>query len=137
MEGTEYFSTFGGNPVACAAGLAVLDAVDDEDLVRNARVVGGRLANLLADLATIDARLAPPRGWGLSIGVDIRSAEDGSPAPGTARSVVDRMRERGVLIGLTGPAGSTLKIRPPLVFTATHAERLVTDLGAALRDIAW
>jgi 4-aminobutyrate aminotransferase-like enzyme/Ser/Thr protein kinase RdoA (MazF antagonist) len=134
MEATEYFSTFGGSPVACTAALAVLEAVDEHGLVANARSTGAFLAGLLRDLASDEPRLAPPRGWGLSVGVDIRSVDDGLPAPSTARDVVDRMRDRGVLIGLTGSAGSTLKIRPPLVFTATHAERLVCELEASLRE---
>lgn len=136
MERTEYFSTFGGNTVGCAAALAVLRTVHEEGLIANARVVGSYLTRLLADLATHDARLALPRGWGLAVGVDIRSLDDGLPAPDIARTLVDRMRERGVLIGLTGAASSTLKIRPPLVFTAAHAEKLVTELEASVRDIA-
>jgi 4-aminobutyrate aminotransferase-like enzyme len=135
MEETEYFSTFGGNPVACAAALAVLKTVEEDDLLANARVAGTSLASQLADLAAVDVRLAPPRAWGLAIGADIRSPDDGLPAPGAARHVVDGMRERGVLVGLTGAAGSTLKIRPPLVFSATQAEKLVTELAASLRDI--
>ena len=135
MEETEYFSTFGGNTVACAAALAVLQTVDEEGLTANARAVGAYLASLLADLATRDARLGPPRGWGLAVGADIRSADDGSPAPAIARQVVDRMRDRGVLIGLTGADGSTLKIRPPLAFTVAHADRLVTELEGSLRDL--
>ncbi|CAA9349068.1 MAG: hypothetical protein AVDCRST_MAG29-2109 [uncultured Nocardioidaceae bacterium] len=136
MIETEYFSTFGGNPVACAAALAVLRTVEEEQLTAHARVVGAALTSLLADLATQDARLAPPRGWGLAVGVDVRSPHDGVPDPGTASRLVELMRQRGVLIGLTGAAQSTLKIRPPLVFTVAHAERLVTALAASLSDIA-
>lgn len=136
MEETEYFSTFGGNTVACAAALAVLRTVDEEGLTANARAVGAHLTSLLADLATRDVTLAAPRGWGLAIGADIRSAEDGLPAPGIARRVIDRMRDRGVLIGLTGADGSTLKIRPPLVFTMAHADRLATELEASLRELS-
>jgi 4-aminobutyrate aminotransferase-like enzyme len=136
MEETGYFSTFGGNTVACATALAVLRAVQEEDLTANARLTGAHLTSLLADLATQDATLAPPRGWGLAVGVDVRSPEDGLPAPDVASRLVERMRDRGVLIGLTGATESTLKIRPPLVFTASHAERLVTELSASLRDVA-
>lgn len=136
MEGTDYFSTFGGNTVACAAALEVLHTVEKNDLVANARVVGGNLTGLLAELAEQAATLAPPRGWGLAVGVDVRSPDNGQPAPHIAQRLVDRMRERGVLIGLTGAARSTLKIRPPLVFTTSHAERLVTELEASLRDDA-
>jgi 4-aminobutyrate aminotransferase-like enzyme/Ser/Thr protein kinase RdoA (MazF antagonist) len=136
MEETGYFSTFGGNTVACATALAVLRAVQEENLTDNARVTGAHLTGLLADLASQDATLAPPRGWGLAVGVDVRSPDDGLPAPDVASRLVERMRDRGVLIGLTGAMESTLKIRPPLVFTASHAERLVTELSASLRDVA-
>jgi 4-aminobutyrate aminotransferase-like enzyme len=136
MDKTEYFSTFGGNMVACAAALAVLRAVDEEGLTVNAQRTGAYLKDLLSDLATRDPRLSAPRGWGLAIGVDIRSPDDARPDPVMARRVVDRMRERGVLIGLTGAAESTLKIRPPLVFTGGHAERLVTELDGSLHDVA-
>jgi 4-aminobutyrate aminotransferase-like enzyme/Ser/Thr protein kinase RdoA (MazF antagonist) len=136
MGRTEYFSTFGGNMVACAAALAVLRAVDEEGLTANAQRTGSYLKDLLSDLATDDPRLSAPRGWGLAIGADIRSAGDDRPDPVMAQRVVDRMRERGILIGLTGAAGSTLKIRPPLVFTRVHAERLVTELAASMHDVA-
>jgi 4-aminobutyrate aminotransferase-like enzyme len=135
MKATDYFSTFGGGTVACAAGLAVLRAVEQEGLVANARTVGGHLTTLLGELAGRDATLAPPRSWGLAVGVDVRSADHEGPAAGVAERIVDRMRDRGVLIGLTGPARSTLKIRPPLVFSAGHAERLVTELEASLREV--
>jgi 4-aminobutyrate aminotransferase-like enzyme/Ser/Thr protein kinase RdoA (MazF antagonist) len=136
MQDTGYFSTFGGNTVACAAALAVLRAVEDERLTENARTVGEHLKELLGQLTTQNATIAPPRGWGLAVGVDIRSSDSGEPAPDLARQLVNSMRERGILIGLTGAAGSTLKIRPPLVFTASHAERLVTELAASLTDLA-
>ena len=136
MQGTGYFSTFGGNTVACAAALAVLRTVEDEDLTANAHTVGGQLKELLRQLAAQNATIAPPRGWGLAVGVDVRSSDSGEPATDLARRLVNRMRERGILIGLTGPTGSTLKIRPPLVFSASHAERLVTELAASLADVA-
>lgn len=135
MEATDYFSTFGGNPVACAAALAVLTTVQQEGLVVKARNVGAHLTKLLAELAKLDGTLAAPRSWGLTVGVDVRSPDNGVvPAPDLASRLVDRMRERGVLIGLTGAARSTLKIRPPLVFTAAHADRLVTELQGSLSD---
>jgi 4-aminobutyrate aminotransferase-like enzyme/Ser/Thr protein kinase RdoA (MazF antagonist) len=135
MDTTEYFSTFGGSMVACAAALAVLRAVDEEGLTASAQRTGAYLKDLLSEVATHDPRLSAPRGWGLAIGADICSPDDGLPDPVIAQQIVERMRERGVLIGLTGPADSTLKIRPPLVFTASHAERLVTELDASLSDV--
>lgn len=135
MAETDYFSTFGGNTLACVAALAVLDAIEQEDVISNVGVVSEYLTRLLAELAAQDSTLAPPRSWGLAVGVDVRAPDTGESARDLARRLVDQMRERGVLIGLTGAARSTLKIRPPLIFTASHADRLGTELAASLREV--
>jgi 4-aminobutyrate aminotransferase-like enzyme len=113
------FSTFGGNPVAAAAALAVLDTIEDERLVEHARHVGALLTARLAALG-LEVRAA-----GLLLGVQLASPE-------RARAVVDRMREDGVLIGRTGKADDVLKIRPPLVFGDEHVELLAAALERAL-----
>jgi 4-aminobutyrate aminotransferase-like enzyme len=111
----EVFSTFGGNPVAARAALAVLDVIEDERLLDHVAQVGSLLLSTLAELAEV-------RGRGLLVGVQRESADE-------ARRIVDRLRERGILIGRTGPRGDVLKIRPPLVFGEEH----VTLLADALR----
>ena len=118
---TRFFSTFGGNPVASAAGLAVLDVIEDESLVEHAAEVGARLVRMLESVCD------EVRAHGLLIGVAL-------PDAALAGRVVDRMRDRGVLIGRTGPGGNVLKIRPPLVFSDEHADLLVETLAAALAD---
>ena len=131
---TTYFSTFGGNPVACAAALAVLDVIRDESLVANAAVRGSWLRGALAALAREHPAIGDVRGRGLMIGVEL--VEDPvtlAPDSRLAARVTDEMRDRGVLIGATGRAGNTLKIRPPLCLTAEQAELLVTTLDAVLR----
>jgi 4-aminobutyrate aminotransferase-like enzyme/Ser/Thr protein kinase RdoA (MazF antagonist) len=132
---TGYFSTFGGSTAACAAALAVLRTVEAEGLTANAQAVGGYLRDLLGQLAGQTATIAPPRAWGLSLGVDVGSADTGAPSPEIAARLVDRMRERGILIGRTGPTRSALKIRPPLVFARTHADRLVAELAASSQNL--
>jgi 4-aminobutyrate aminotransferase-like enzyme len=116
---TRFFSTFGGNPVAARAALAVLDVIEDERLVEHAARVGARLARMLEDVCDM------VRAHGLLVGVEL-------PDAAVAERVVDRMRERAVLIGRTGPGGNVLKIRPPLVFQDEHADVLVETLAAAL-----
>src|SRR3954451_22126441 len=116
MEG-EFFSTFGGNPVAMAAALAVLDVMADQHIVENSRVVGAYTANRLRELAASSAAIREVRQIGLAIGVEVA---DG----GSARNVVEGMRQMGVLIGTTGRAGNVLKIRPPLVFSRANADQL-------------
>ena len=117
------FSTFGGNPVAAQAAIAVLDVIDDERLVEHARRIGDRLRERIAALE--HPAVAEVRGIGLLAGVQLDE-------PDRARAVVDAMREQGVLIGRTGARDDVLKIRPPLVFTDEHVDVLVAALESAL-----
>jgi 4-aminobutyrate aminotransferase-like enzyme/Ser/Thr protein kinase RdoA (MazF antagonist) len=117
---THVFSTFGGNPVAAQAALAVLDVIEDERLVEHAAAVGTRLIRALEQLG------AEVRGRGLLVGVELASAEQ-------AERVVNQLRDEGILIGRTGRDDNVLKIRPPLVFADEHAELLV---GAVARAVA-
>jgi 4-aminobutyrate aminotransferase-like enzyme len=119
-EETEVFSTFGGNPVAARAALAVLDVIEDERLIENAQRVGEDLIDALRGLS-----IGEVRGRGLLVGIELESAD-------LAEDLVNRMRDAGVLINRTGPQGNVLKIRPPLVFTREHVELLVDALAAAL-----
>jgi len=132
-EETELFSTFGGNPVACAAALAVLAVIDDEGLTQNAAEVGGYLREALLALRRQHPLIGDVRGEGLLLGVElVEDPEARTPAAGRARQVTEAMRDRGILLGTTGPAGNVLKIRPPLVFRRDHADLLLDTLGEVL-----
>ena len=132
-EQTIYFSTFGGNPVACAAALAVLDVLEEEELVRNAAETGEYLRAGLEQLAASHESIGDVRGRGLMLGVElVRDRDTRDPDPGFAKAVVDGLRERGVLVSRTGKADSALKIRPPLVFDRTHADLLLVRLDEVL-----
>jgi 4-aminobutyrate aminotransferase-like enzyme/Ser/Thr protein kinase RdoA (MazF antagonist) len=117
------FSTFGGNPVAASAALAVLDVLEDERLPERGARVGERLRTSLESLGKAD--VVEVRGSGLLAGVQLANE-------GLAAKAVDELREHGILVGRTGPNGDVLKIRPPLVFTAEHAELLVTAVDRIL-----
>ncbi len=117
------FSTFGGNPVAAAAALAVLDVLDDERLPEGAAEVGQRLRAAIESLGKRD--VVEVRGRGLLAGVQLSGGEP-------AARVTEELRARGILVGRTGRGGEVLKIRPPLVFTDEHAELLVSALDGAL-----
>jgi 4-aminobutyrate aminotransferase-like enzyme len=130
-EETELFSTFGGNPVACAAALAVLAVIEDEGLVANAAKVGSYLRQGLLTLAERHPLIGDVRGEGLLLGVELID-EARRPAAGNARKVTEAMRERGILLSATGPAGNVLKIRPPLVFRHEHADLLLQGLDEVL-----
>ena len=131
-----YFNTFGGNPVAMAAGSAVLDVIEREDLMANAQRVGRHLRERLVDLAARHALIGDVRGAGLVVGVELVT-DRGTKAPATAPTarIVNAMRERGVLLSSTGPQANTLKIRPPLVFSEANAELLVDTLDEVLRAL--
>jgi len=132
----EFFSTFGGNPVAMAAALAVLEVMDDERVIDNAAGVGAYLGGLLRDLATHAPVVGEVRQIGLAIGVEIVRPSTTEPDRATARDIVEAMRQAQVLIGTTGRHGNVLKIRPPLVFSRTDADRLTHTLSQVLARAA-
>ena len=132
---TDFFSTFGGNPVAMAAALAVLEVIDDERLIERAGESGGYLVGRLRELQARVARIGAVRGIGLAIGVEIVRPGTTDPDAAATKEIVEGMRERGVLIGTTGRHGNTLKIRPPLVFERRHADQLVTALEEVLTQL--
>jgi 4-aminobutyrate aminotransferase-like enzyme/Ser/Thr protein kinase RdoA (MazF antagonist) len=130
----DLFSTFGGNPVAARAGLAVLDVIEREDLVDHAGRVGQVLKERLVALAERYAVVDEVRGAGLLIGVEIVDAA-GEPHAKLAHSLANEMRRRHVLIGTTGPHDNVLKIRPPLVITDEDARTIAGTLEASLRHL--
>lgn len=117
-----YFNTFAGSPVACAAALAVLEAIEEDDLIANAARVGRHLIGRLKRLQG-RAPITAVRGVGLYIGVEFGTAK--GPAPEIARGLINGLRQHGILIGAAGRFGNVLKIRPPLCVTTAHADALV------------
>ncbi|MCP2218212.1 aspartate aminotransferase family protein [Bradyrhizobium elkanii] len=133
----KYFNTFGGNPVAAAAGLAVLDVIEDEGLMQNAGEVGRHLMDGLREIGNRHMTIGDVRGAGLFIGLElVRDRDSNEPAPELASLLINRLRRRGILIGAAGPFGSTLKIRPPLCFGKDHADMFITACDEELRAIA-
>jgi 4-aminobutyrate aminotransferase-like enzyme len=117
------FSTFGGNPVAAGAALAVLDVLEDERLPERAADVGAQLRAAVEGLGK--PAVVEVRGSGLLVGIQLSGPEE-------AVRVMDELREQGILVGRTGKHGDVLKIRPPLVFADEHAELLVGTLDRIL-----
>ncbi len=133
---TTFFSTFGGNPVACAAALAVLDVLEGEHLVANAEAVGDSLRSQLWALADRLDAIGDVRGRGLMTGVElVRDRATREPAGDLAARVKDAMAEHGVLIGTTGRHGNVLKIRPPLCITPDEATLIARRLDEVLTDL--
>jgi 4-aminobutyrate aminotransferase-like enzyme len=133
VTGMEYFNTFGGNPVSCTIGLAVLDTIRDERLMANAAAVGGYLSAGLRELQRRHECIGDVRGRGLFLGVDLVSDRSSrEPATNLARAVVEAAAARGVLLSADGPGANVLKIKPPLVLTRQDADRALQVLDAAL-----
>jgi len=134
-NGMEYFNTFGGNPVSCAVGLVVLDVLESERLVENAKRVGARLLNALESLPARHSIVGDVRGCGLFFGIElVRDRRLLEPADREAAYVVNRLAERGFLLSTDGPLENVIKIKPPLVFTADDADRLFEALDDTLGD---
>jgi 4-aminobutyrate aminotransferase-like enzyme len=131
-----FFSTFGGNPVSAAAGLEVLKVIARQNLQQNADEISAYLKQRVKDLAKRETLIGDVRGSGLLIGIDLVLDRDTrEPAGAKASQVYNHMRDNGVLIGIAGPHGNVLKIRPPITFGKSHADQLVTALANALNAL--
>jgi 4-aminobutyrate aminotransferase-like enzyme len=131
--GMEYFNTFGGNPVSCAVGLAVLEVIQNEQLQHNAAVVGRHLKAGLEELMQNHELIGNVRGLGLFLGIElVRSRKDLTPATTEASRIVEQMRQMGILLSTDGPFNNVIKIKPPLVFTKANADRVVDALHTVL-----
>src|SRR5262249_16946862 len=122
-NGMEFFSTFGGNPVSCAAGLAGLGGLEDEPLQEDAQRIGKRLAAGLHALQQRHVLIGDVRGSGLFLGLDlVRDRATRQAATEEASYVVNRLRDRGILTGTDGPYHNVIKLRPPLIFSEADAD---------------
>jgi len=126
-----YFNTFGGNPVSCAAALAVLEVIEEEGLVRNAHEVGAYTLGLMKRLR--HPLIHDVRGLGLFFAVEF--AQAGRPAPEVCGQVVERMRQRGVLLGRVGRQQHILKLRPPMPFSRENADIAIGTLAEVLAEM--
>jgi 4-aminobutyrate aminotransferase-like enzyme/Ser/Thr protein kinase RdoA (MazF antagonist) len=134
-NGMEYFNTFGGNPVSCAVGLAVLDVIEDEKLQENALKVGRYLKAGLEALKSRHRLIGDVRGLGLFIGVElVLDRETLTPAAREAAYVVERMKECGILTSTDGPLHNVFKIKPPLLLPKTNADELLGTIDEVLME---
>ncbi len=125
----EFFSTTGGNPVACAAALAVLQVMQDEELMENAERMGNLLSNGVKQLAQQNPIIGDVRGSGLFIGVElVRDQDTLEPAAEQATAIANALKQEGVLIGVDGIYSNVLKIRPPMVINQHNIEYLLERL---------
>ncbi len=128
-----HLNTFGGNPISCAAGLAVMEVIDEERLQENARVQGTRLKTGLLDLMGRHSLVGDVRGMGLMLGVElVEDRESRKPARGAATAVLEAAKEMGLLVGRGGLDGNVLRIKPPLCITAEDVDYALEVLDRAL-----
>ncbi|HAW96835.1 MAG TPA: class III aminotransferase [Phycisphaerales bacterium] len=137
-NGMEFFSTFGGNPVSCACGMAVLDVIEEEGLQRQARDLGALFLDGLETLKDRHSMIGDVRGRGLFLGIElVRDRNTLEPAAEEAEELVNRMRDRGVLLSTDGPLHNVIKIKPPLVIGRSDVEmtlRLLDDVLESMGD---
>lgn len=131
-----HFNTFGGNPVCCAIGQAVLEVIDREGLQENSRIVGGHLLAGLRALQKKHSLIGDVRGMGLMLGVElVKDAKTREPAKAECIAVFERARELGLLIGKGGLHGNVLRIKPPMCLTQADADFLLAVLDQALAQV--
>jgi 4-aminobutyrate aminotransferase-like enzyme len=132
-NGMEYFNTFGGNPVSCSVGLAVLDVIRDEELQENALEVGDYLKAGLAELKSRHPSIGDVRGQGLFVGIElVRDRQTLEPADREAAVLIEQMKERGVLLSTDGPFHNVIKIKPPIVFSKRDVDELISKMDVVL-----
>jgi 4-aminobutyrate aminotransferase-like enzyme len=132
-SGYRYFNTFGGNPVSCAAAMAVLDEIEENDLVTNAKIVGDHANTRLKTLAQKYEVIGDVRGSGLIFGAEL-VLDRGSKAPATdfTNQIINAMRHKGIILSKLGRNKNTLKIRPPMPFSIENANLLIDTLDEVL-----
>lgn len=135
-NGMEYFNTFGGNPVSCAIGMAVLDVIEDEGLQAHSAKMGTMLKQAFDDMAQRHDLIGDVRGQGFFLGIElVTDRETREPASHQAKQVVNTLRSQGILMSTDGPDDNVLKIKPPIVFPEHEASRLVDHIEAALKQV--
>ena len=132
-NGMEYFNSFGGNPVSCAIGHAVLKVIEEEELQKNAFRVGNELKTLLNEVKSVHDIIGDVRGKGLFLGIEIiRDLETLEPDKQVTHKIVNEMRNRKILLSSDGPDHNVIKIKPPMVFNSSNALFLVETLDKVL-----
>jgi 4-aminobutyrate aminotransferase-like enzyme len=131
-----YFNTFGGNPVSCAVANAVLDVMDRDQLMANARAIGDYVRDRFRALADRHALIGDIRGQGFWIGVElVRDRASKEPATEETRLIVNRMKDRGVLMNRIGEFDNVLKMRPPMPFAREHADLLIETVDDVMAGL--
>tara|TARA_B100001250_G_scaffold295578_1_gene257122 strand:- start:1016 stop:2311 length:1296 start_codon:yes stop_codon:yes gene_type:complete len=132
----EFFSTFGGNPVSCAIGMAVLDVIEDENLIENSKLMGELFIDGLTKLKNQYEIIGDIRGKGLFLGIElVKDRSSLEPAPKEAKLLVERMLSKNILLSIDGPRKNVIKIKPPMVISKEDVDRTIKSLNEVFSDI--
>ena len=135
-NGMEYFNTFGGNPVSCGVGMAVLDVIQQEDLQSHALQIGQYLLEKLHHLQTAHPTMGDVRGQGLFLGIEIvKDPNTREPDSTRAKQIVEDMKSQRILLSIDGPHQNVIKFKPPMSFDLANADRVVMTLERVLNDL--
>ncbi|MBH09606.1 MAG: aspartate aminotransferase family protein [Candidatus Marinimicrobia bacterium] len=135
-NGMEYFNSFGGNPVSCSVGRAVLQIIQKEELQKRALEVGDYLINRFQNLKRKHSLIGDVRGRGLFIGIELnKNSKNLQPAGREANLVINKMKDKGILLSTDGPDHNVIKIKPPLAFNQQNADFLVETLDSIITEI--
>jgi len=134
-EPGDHLSTFGGNPVSCAAGVASLDVMLAQDLPKQSQTKGEHLLKRIRELQSTESIIGEVRGKGLMIGVElVEEHKNKTPAEGKASKIKELLRMKGVLVGVGGVKGNVVRIQPPLVITDQQLDILIDYLAESMRE---
>ena len=134
-NGMEYFNTFGGSQVSCSVGMAVIDVIENENLIQNASKTGNWLKNKLEELKSSFPLIGDVRGEGFFLGIElVLDPKTKEPAPMHASYLVERMKSRKILLSTEGPGHNVIKFKPPMVFSRNDARRLLIELENVLSE---
>lgn len=136
FKGMEFFSTFGGNPVSCAIGMAVLDVIEEKNLIENSKLMGELFIDGLTKLKNRYEIIGDIRGKGLFLGIElVKNRSSLEPAPKEAKLLVDGMLSKNILLSIDGPRKNVIKIKPPMVISKEDVDRTIKSLNEVFSDI--
>lgn len=132
----EFFSTFGGNPVSCAIGMAVLDVIENDNLIEKSKLMGDLFIEGLTELKKRHKLIGDVRGKGLFLGIElVKDHSSLEPASKEAELLVEGMLSRNILLSIDGPRKNVIKIKPPMVISKNDVDRTIKSLNEVLKDI--
>lgn len=137
MKNRVHFNTFGGNPISMTQGLATLEVIDREHIQRNAKQVGSHLKQRLLELQQRHRLIGEVRGMGLMLGIElVRDRKTKEPANTETADILEKSKDRGLLLGKGGLFGNTIRLKPPMCLTTDDADFIADCLDESLSEVA-